>query len=141
MITSANAILTLAQPTLFPTAVQIQQFAADDVFDTDSIKPLEALMGVDGFLSFGFVYVPVTQNYTLQADSDSISFFETIFAQQLAAATAYPVSGTIILPAINKKYNMTNGGLNGYKPTPDAKRILQPMKFQIIWQSILPAPA
>lgn len=141
MITSADTVLNLNQSILFPTSQQIQQFAADDIFDTDQIKSLEALMGVDGFLSFGFVFVPMMQNYALQADSASISFFETIFTQQLAAKTVYPVSGSILFPSLGKKYTLTNGGLSGYKPTPDAKRVLQPMRFQVTWQSILPAPA
>ena len=37
-ITSADATLTLTQATLFPTPQHIQQFAADDVFDTDAIR-------------------------------------------------------------------------------------------------------
>ena len=76
----------------------------------------------------------------LQANSPSINFFETIFTQQLAALDVYPVSGTILLPALGKKYNMRNGGLTNYKPMPDAKRTLQPQRFQITWQSVLPAP-
>ena len=52
-ITSANAILTLAIPLLFPTPVQLQGFAADDVYDIPRIKSVETLMGVDGVLSGG----------------------------------------------------------------------------------------
>ena len=141
MITSADATLTMTQPTLFPTPQTIARFATDDVYDTPDIKAMEALMGVDGYLSFGFVFVPTMQNYTLQADSPSISFFETLFTQQRQAKTIYPVSGLIVLPSLDKKYIMTNGGLSGYKSAPDAKRVLQPMKFQITWESILPAPA
>lgn len=140
MITSADAILMFTQPVLFPTPQQIQGFATDDIYDTDQIKSLEALMGVDGNISFGFVFVPMMQNYALQADSVSVSFFETLFTQQYAAKTAYPVNATIALPSLGKKYVMNNGGLSGYKPTADAKRVLQPMKFQVTWQSILPAP-
>lgn len=141
MITSADAVLTLFQPILFPIPQRIQQFATDDIYDTDQIKPTEALIGVDGFASFGFVNVLIVQNYSLQADSGSISFFETIFGQQYQARTVYPVSGTIRLPSLGKKYTMTNGALTGYKPAPDAKRTLQPMRFQITWQSVLPSPA
>ena len=141
MITSADTVLTLWQPTLFPNPQQIQGFAADDILDSDQIKSIEALMGVDGVLSFGFVFVPMMQNYSLQADSDSIGFFETIFGYQFGGKTVYPVSGTLLYPSLGKKYDMKNGGLSGYKPTADAKRVLQPMRFQVTWQSILPAPA
>jgi hypothetical protein len=142
MITSADAILTMTQPTLFPNPQQIQNFGADDVYDTDQIRTLEAMMGVDGALSFGFVFVPVLQNYTLMADSPSITrFFDVVYTQQRAAKTTYPLSGLIILPSLGKKYIMTNGGLSNYKVAPDAKRVLQAQKFQITWESIVPSPA
>lgn len=141
MITSADAILTMTQPTLFPNPVQLQNFGADDIYDTDQIRTLEAMMGVDGNLSFGFVFVPVLQNYTFMADSPSIDdFFDIIYTQQRVAKTTYPLAGTILLPSRGKKFIMTNGGLSNYKPAPDAKRVLQVQKFQITWESIVPAP-
>lgn len=139
-ITSANAVLTLAQPILFPVPVQLQGFAADDVYDIDQIKSVETVMGVDGILSGGFVYVEVMQNITLQADSASNDFFDTLWAQMQAAQDIYPISGLVILPSILTKFAMRNGFLTGYKPAPDAKKTLQPRKYQITWNSIAPAP-
>jgi hypothetical protein len=142
MITSADAVLTMTQPTLFPNPVQLQNFGTDDIYDTDAIRTLEAMMGVDGNLSFGFVFVPVLQNYTFMADSPSVtSFFDIVYTQQRAAKTTYPLSGVIRLPSLGKKYIMTNGGLSNYKVAPDAKRVLQVQKFQITWESVVPAPA
>ena len=140
-ITSANATLTLSQPTLFPSPVRMQQFAVDDVFDTENVRSVETLMGVDGVLSFGFVYVAIVSTIALQANSPSNSFFDTIYTQQQAALDVYPMNGTIILPGINTKFTLTNGALTGYKPTPDAKRTLTPRRYQITWQKIAPAPA
>jgi hypothetical protein len=140
-ITSANATLTLSQPTLFPAPVKMQQFAVDDVFDTENIRAVETLMGVDGVLSFGFVFVAVVQNIALQANSPSNSFFDVIYTQQQAALDVYPLNGTIILPAISTKFTLSNGALTGYKPTPDGKRTLTPRRFQITWNKIAPAPA
>lgn len=139
-LTAANAVLTLWQSILFPTPQQIQQFAADDVTDTDEVRRIEAIMGVDGTLSFGFVFVPVMQRIALQANSPSVAFFETIDTQQQAAEDAYPVNGTLVLPGLSKKYVLINGGLTSVKPTPDVKRILQPQHFRITWQSVTPSP-
>lgn len=140
-ITSANAVLTLSQATLFPAPVQMQQFAADDVFDTENIRSVEALMGVDGVLSFGFIYVAIVQNIALQANSPSNSFFDVIYTQQTAALDIYPLNGTIILPGISTKFTLSNGAMTGYKPTPDGKRTLTPRRFQITWNKIAPAPS
>jgi hypothetical protein len=140
-ITSANAVLTLQQATLFPAPVQMQQFAVDDVFDTENVRSVETLMGVDGVLSFGFVFVAIVQNIALQANSPSNSFFDVLYTQQVAALDVYPLNGTIILPAIATKFTLANGVLSGYKPTPDGKRTLTPRRFQITWNRIAPAPA
>lgn len=140
-ITSANAVLTLSQAILFPTPIQLQGFAADDIYDVDSIKSVEDSMGVDGVLSFGFVFVAVPQNISLQADSDSNDFFDTIWTQMQAAEDVYPLNGTIILPGISTKFAMVNGGLTGYKPIPDAKKTLQPRRYQITWNKVFPQPS
>lgn len=140
-ITSANTIFSISCSILPQSPVQLQQFTADDIFDTDEMTIIEHSMGVDGYLSFGFVYVPMMQRVALQANSPSIAIFDTIFTQQLAAATVYPLSGTVIFPALNKKFALTNGGLRGYKPLPDPKRTLQPQRFQIVWQQPIPGPA
>lgn len=139
-LTAANAVLTLWQSILFPTPQQIQQFAADDVTDVDSVRSVESSMGVDGTLSFGFVFAPVMQNITLQANSPSIAFFETLYSQTIAAEDVYPLNGTLLLPGVSKKYALTNGALTDYKPTPDVKRTLQPQRFRITWNSVLPSP-
>lgn len=139
-LTSANAQLSLWQPILFPTPVQIQQFAADDVTDTDQVRNVEASMGVDGVLSFGFVFAPIMQNIALQANSPSIAFFETLYTQTLNAEDVYPLYGTLLLPSVAKKYNLNNGAMTDYKPTPDVKRTLQAQRFRVTWNSVTPSP-
>lgn len=139
-ITAANAILTLAIPPLFTTPQQIQGFATDDVADVPQIKSVEVMMGVDGILSFGFVYVAVPMEVTLQADSASNAVFDIWWAQMQAAKDSYPANGLIKLPGISTKFTLTNGGLTGYKPAPAIKRLLQPRRFEITFQSIVPAP-
>lgn len=139
-ITSANAVLTLAVDSVFNTPQRLQGFAADDIYDTDTIDPAETVMGVDGVLSAGFVYVPVKQNFALQADSPSISLFDQWYAAQQAAVDIFRASGVIRLPAVGKSYTMNGGVLTGYKSMPDGKKILQPQRFSITWASIVPAP-
>lgn len=140
-LTAANTVIMINQPILFPAGPQqLQGFAPDDVYDTDQVKLVEESMGVDGVLSFGFVWMAVAQNFALQADSDSNDIFDIIGTQQQAAAEVYPISGTIILPGIVTKFNMINGALTDWKPMPDSKKILQPRKYRVVWQRISPAP-
>jgi hypothetical protein len=138
-LTAANAIITLSQAILFPTPFQIAQFAADDVTGMGDVTILEDQMGVDGVLSFGFVWVPREQEITLKADSPSVAFFDAISVQQEAVQDVYPLNGTILLPAIGKLFNLINGGLRRYKPMPDVKKILQPMRYGILWNRVVPS--
>lgn len=138
-ITAANAVLTITVPLLFNTPQQIQGFAADDVYDFDEIENIETLMGVDGILSGGFTNKPQMQNMTLQSDSPSVPMFDTWQAQQQADNQPYPCDGVIVLPAIGKRFIQTNGFLTGYKLT-GAKKVLQPVRFRITWNRVVPVP-
>lgn len=139
-ITAANVILTLQQAILFPAPVQLQGYANDDVTDLDVIQMVETMMGVDGKLSGGFVFVPVTQNIALMADSESNDVLDAIATQQAAAKDVYPLNGVMLAPSIGKKWTFTRGFLTGWKPAPDVKRTLQPRRHAILWQSVVPSP-
>ena len=139
-ITSATSVYMLSIAGLFAIPQQLQGFAADDVFDTEAINPTEVLMGVDGKMSAGFVFVPVKQSISIQADSDSNTLFEAWFQAQKTAKEAYFAAGIVHLPSINRSYVMTNGVLTSYPSISDAKKVLQPRKYQITWESVLGAP-
>lgn len=138
-ITGATAIVMLTIPGLFDVPFQLQGFAADDVYDTDELASSETLMGVDGKLSGGFVYVPVNQRYALQADSPSIIFFDTWWTTQQQIRDVITVNGLVSIPSVGRKYSMQNGFLTGYKPIPDAKKLLQPQRFAITWERVFPS--
>ncbi|MES2167964.1 MAG: hypothetical protein V4458_13185 [Pseudomonadota bacterium] len=139
MLTAADAIIYFTIPLLFPTPQQIQQFATDDVFSTDPLKSAEVQRGVDGKLSGGFVYSDIRQNYALIGDSDSIEFFSTWHETSQANRVTYTANAVITLPSRGKKWTMTKGFLTGFQPIPDAKKILQPVRFTIEWESMSPS--
>lgn len=139
-ITSANSILLISIAGLYDIPQQLQGFAADDVFDTEAIEPAETMMGVDGRLSAGWVPTPIKQNISLQADSDSIRIFENWVTAQKTAREVYEATGQVQLPSVRRKYAMVRGFLTSIPPTPAAKKVLQPRRFQITWESITSAP-
>jgi hypothetical protein len=138
-LSAADTVIMLTQPTLFPTPQQLHGFAADDVTDMPAVKILEHLMGVDGFLSFGFVWAERMQEITLQADSASNFVFDTINNAQQAIQDAYPVSATIIMKGVGLKFTCTNGGLETYKPIPQVQKIYRPRKFSLVWNLVTPS--
>lgn len=139
-ITSANAKFALAIPGLIPAPVQLQGFSADDIFDTEALEAGEVVMGVDGKLSAGFVYASLKQTISLQADSDSNVFFETLWYAERAASDKFFLFGTIILTSINRSYALSKGALTSYPALPDAKKTLAPRRYVIQWESINAAP-
>lgn len=138
-LTGATAQITITQPTLFSSPQSISGFMADDVTDMDAVQIVEHLMGVDGVLSFGFVWTARMQQISLQADSLSNNVFDTINTQQQAIEDVYPISSTIILKAIGLKFECVNGALENYKPMPDVKKLLQPRKYRIVWNKVTPS--
>lgn len=140
-ITSANAVYMLSIPPLYLVPQQLQGFAADDVFGTDPLANAETLMGVDGRLSGGFVFSPTMQNITLQADSRSNDIFQNWREAQIAALETLIANAVILLPSLGRKWTMTRGFLTQFPPLPDTKRVLQPRRYQITWESFSPAPA
>ena len=138
-ITGANATFALSVPDVFPAPIQLQGFAADDVFDVDPIESAEVLIGVDGILSAGFVFSLVRQTIALQADSDSNALFEAWHAANIVARTNFFAQGIVILTAIDTKWVLANGALTSFPPMPNVHRLLQPRRYGVTWQSVSPA--
>lgn len=138
-LTAATAVYMLSLPDVFPIPQQLQGFSADDVFSIEQVPSAEVLMGVDGKLSGGFIYAPIPQTITLQADSDSNFVFDQWWSAQQQQQEAFIASAVITMKTVQTKWNLTRGFLTSYKPAPDAKKILQPRQFQITWNFVLPS--
>lgn len=139
-LTAANAIILISVPGLFNVAQQLQQFAADDIFGTEPVERTEVAMGVDGFLSAGFVHVAIKQSYTLMADSDSNQLFDDWDAANQAAGETFPATGFVELTSVGSKWAMTRGFLTTFQPLPDAGKILKPRRHTITWERTQRAP-
>lgn len=137
-ITGANSTFTLSISGLFNTPVQLQGYAVDDAFATEPLKPVETMLGVDGILAGGMVYVEVPQTISLLANSPSIAIFDQWFAAQQNAVDTYVASGLITLPSLKLKYQLVTGYLTSYSPISDVKKLLQSRKFGLTWQTIVP---
>lgn len=139
-ITSANSVLMLGVTGLFTVPQQLQGFSQDDMYEMGAVDTKEVVIGVDGILSAGYIPQIKVMGVTLQADSASNTFFESIYASEEAAKAPFFMFGVINQPSINRVYTLTNGVLKNYKPLADAKKTLQPRKFEIHWQVTLGAP-
>jgi tail fiber protein gp32 len=139
-ISDTNAVITLTIPLLFPVPVQIQGFAADDVYDSDDVELATTIMGVDGILSGGFVNSLIAWNISLQADSPSQVMFEAWDGAQQALQDVLPAQANVTLTGLGRSYQMVTGFLVRGKRLPDAKKTLMPRKWRIDWQQVIPIP-
>ena len=108
-ITTANAVVMLGIIPLFPIPQQIQGFASDEVYDVPSIKSAEALMGVDGKKSSGFVYVLIPQTITLQADVGNATADMSNSASAFGLALTAPVAQNASYANLESTVTATSG--------------------------------
>lgn len=139
-LTTANSSLYLSVRSFIPVPQKIEGYATDDSVALSNIKPAEAMMGVDGKKSHG--YVPQLKEVTimLQADSPSMVFFDTIINAQDAAREVLTFDGLLNLPGVSTKTTMINGTLIDYTPAPTSKKVLQPRSFTITFESVNTVP-
>lgn len=139
-ITAANAIIMLTIPGLFPVPQRIQGFSADNIYDTPEQEVVETAMGVDGILSGGFVFTPVEQNFSLQADSASNFIFEQWAAAMANNRDVFTANGETTLLSVNRTYVSTKGYLVNASPLATAARVLQRRRFTIRWERVRANP-
>lgn len=139
-ITSANSTFTLSVPGLGIPPFNVEGYAADDGFTTEAVDVAETMMGVDGKMSGGYTPVITPLTVALQADSPSISVFETWYALTKSSRRIFVAQATIVIPSVGKSYLFTNGILKNLQQLPDAKKVLQPQKFMIHWELVTAAP-
>ena len=149
-ITSANADFRLIPvvgsaaaallPALAGVGFPVQGFASDDAFATDMVEAAIARMGVDGHASFGYVPRLTPQQITFQSDSPTIPLFETLVGAQDSIREVIELNGSLVLPSVGTTYQLTRGVITRITPIRPAKRVLEPVQYEITWESVVPAP-
>ena len=135
-ITSANSQLTMIVPGLFPAPVQIQGYATDKAFANDALDVAESMMGVDGKASFGYTPNLTKFTITLQADSASKEFFNTLVGATKTAREIFIVNANLTLPSTGESYTFTRGTLTNIKQIPDGQKVLQPQDYVFMFESV-----
>lgn len=139
-VTSANSVFTLVIPGIYPVPTRLQGWAPDDAFDTEAVETAVVTMGVDGQQSAGWVPNSTPMSLHFQANSPSISVFDTWDATESQAREKYTASGLITTPSIKKSWVLSNGVLQNVVRIPPGRRTLQPQVFRLMWETILLQP-
>lgn len=139
-ITSANSVFTLVVAGLFPVPINIQGYATDDAFSSAAVSAAQAIMGVDGVLSAGFTPFPTKLSVVLQADSESKAVFETWLQAMQSGREVVWGDATIALPSIQQTFIFTKGVLTEITQVPAAKKVLQPVHYEITFENLSSVP-
>ena len=140
-LTSANATLSLSVSGIFNSPIIIQGFAMDDIFNGENTDNAETVMGADGILSAGKIFVAKRTTVHLMATSPSLDFFDQWQLNEDAQVDVFPAQGTLVVPSINRIYTLTRGFLKSYTPFPALKKTLQTAQYVIEWESITASPS
>ena len=134
-ITSANSVFMLAIGGIAPIPQQIQGFASDAAWAFEDINNKEIVMGVDGKMSAGYVFVPKPMKVTIMPNSSSTSLFDLWYSSEETAREVFSADATLVYPAIGKKFTLTYGVLSRTKVAPTVGKTLQPVEYEITWES------
>lgn len=142
-ITSANCKLTFTVRS--PTGIvvgpfTVQGYASDDAFAVEAVEAAVAIVGVDGRMSAGWVPRLTKQLVRLQADSPSKPLFEAWDGAQTLLRDVLFADGALAYPGLQMGYALVKGVLTRLTPMPAAKRTLEPVDYEITWETVQAAP-
>lgn len=140
LIPAAGSIAASLLPALAGVGFEVQGYASDDAFATDTVDTVEARKGVDNRASFGYLPRLTKQTVTLMADSPSIVLFETLVGAQDAIQEVITLNGTLSLPSVGRSYALANGALTRITPIAPGKRVLESVTYEMTWDLVTPSP-
>lgn len=138
-ITSANTNAQLVN-SLFPAGLKFENFAVDNAWTQELIQQIEARMGVDGYISFGYTPSPKPISFQFQPNSPTVDRLDYLVQTQDLMQEAIVSQLVINLKSIKKIVTLTNGACVTNKLLPNGAKVLEPMPYDFIFESVNVAP-
>lgn len=136
-ITSATSTLILIVNTLFPAGVKLQQFSADQSISQGDEELAVDRMGVDGYMSAGWVPTIKTVTISFEPSSPSVLIFDALYKASQANRKLYELTLIVNIPATGKTLTYTGGVLKNWKLLPDHKQVLDPISAVIDFETVI----
>lgn len=135
-ITSANSKLRIVVPAYYPGGFNVDDYAADNMFETGALQNAEEQMSADGQYHAGFVFNPAEFTINLMPTSNAGNLVDDWMAAERTAITKFACNAVLTVPALGAKWNFVNGILFTWTPTPPGRRVLQPRPAVFHFESI-----
>lgn len=140
-ITSANSKLRIVVPAYYPGGFDVDDYAADNMFETGALQNAEEQMSADGKYHAGFVFNPTEFTINLMPTSNAGSLVDDWMAAERTAIAKFQCNAVLTVPALGAKWNFVNGILFTWTPTPPGRRVLQPrpavFRFETVTRSAI----
>lgn len=135
-ITSANSVVVLTCEDLYPAGIQLENFSADQSITQADEEIASTRMGVDGYMSAGWIPTIKSITVSLEPSSPTIEVFDTIYKAQRTAKAPYRLNLSVAVPATGKSLTYKNGVLKNWKLLADHKQVLDPISATMEFESV-----
>ncbi|EAX3121256.1 hypothetical protein HU11_16840 [Salmonella enterica] len=135
-ITSANSKLRIVVPAYYPGGFDVDDYAADNMFETGALQNAEDMMSADGKYHAGFVFNPTEFTINLMATSNAGSLIDDWVAAERTAIGKFTCNAVLTVPALGAKWNFVNGIIFTWTQLPPGRRVLQPRPALFRFESV-----
>lgn len=135
-ITSANSVAIMTIDTLYPQGFFLEMFATDQAYNTEQITIAEDHMGVDGYLTAGYVPNPAVITFTFEPSSPSIRPLIYYRQQCVNNKRLYECSLVINQPAVARTLNYKVGVMRVGAFPANAQRVLATQAFTFVFEKL-----
>ncbi|EBX8597650.1 hypothetical protein DTG61_23015 [Salmonella enterica subsp. enterica serovar Brunei] len=135
-ITSANSKLRIVVPAYYPGGFDVDDYAADNMFETGALQNAEDMMSADGKYHAGFVFNPTEFTINLMATSNAGSLIDDWVAAERTAIGKFICNAVLTVPALGAKWNFVNGIIFTWTQLPPGRRVLQPRPALFRFESV-----
>lgn len=138
-ITSANASVQLTIPGVYSSGVLLENFAVNDIVDTEPQTLAEGRVGADGILVAGYVFNMNKFRMAFQANSASIPVFYNWKAAQDSAVDVIAASMKIIAPSLGLDVTLQDVFCESLAMLPPLKKVAEELTVTMFsegtWQT------
>lgn len=138
-ITSANASIQITIPGVYSSGVLLQNFAVNDIIDSEAQTITEGRVGADGFTVAGYVFNLNKFRMAFQANSSSIPVFYAWKAAQDSIRDVIAASMKIIAPSLGLDTDLSDVYCESLPFLPPLKKVAEELTVSMFsdpsWQT------
>lgn len=135
-ITSANSSAVLTVDELYPQGFFLEMFTTDQAYNMEPQTIAEDHMGVDGYLTAGYVPNPYVVTFAFEASSPSMRPLNYYRQMCIQGRRLYNCALVITQPSLARTLNFKTGILRVGAFASNAQRVLSSSTFTFVFERL-----